>query len=86
MWQISTLNAWDAQPGTPHPAPATAVVVAVSSPTLAPATAVAVAAAAPAAPESFADQLRGLAEMKSQGLLTDGEFAAAKSKLFKAMP
>ena len=45
-----------------------------------PAAAVAVAVAT-VGPESFATQLRGLAEMKAQGLLTDEEFAAAKMKL-----
>jgi len=38
-------------------------------------------AAAPAADVDVTDQLTKLADMKSQGLLTDEEFAAAKAKL-----
>jgi hypothetical protein len=41
------------------------------------------AAAPPAAAEpwTLADQLRGLADLRDQGLLTDEEFAAAKARL-----
>jgi hypothetical protein len=39
-------------------------------------------AAAPAAPaSSMIDQLKELAELKSQGILTEDEFAAQKAKL-----
>jgi hypothetical protein len=50
----------------------------------APAPAVAVAAAAPAAVASRPDpiqQLKDLAELKNQGILTDAEFAAQKAKV-----
>jgi hypothetical protein len=42
-----------------------------------------VAAPAPAAPagESMIDQLKELGELKSQGILTEEEFAAQKAKL-----
>jgi predicted flap endonuclease-1-like 5' DNA nuclease len=39
------------------------------------------AAPAPAAGESMIDQLKGLGELKSQGILTEDEFAAQKAKL-----
>ncbi|HET6997624.1 MAG TPA: SHOCT domain-containing protein [Solirubrobacterales bacterium] len=38
-------------------------------------------AAAPAAEESMIDQLKQLGELKSQGILTEEEFAAQKAKL-----
>jgi hypothetical protein len=38
-------------------------------------------AAAPAAPLDVADQLRKLAELRDQGVLTEEEFAAQKAKL-----
>jgi hypothetical protein len=38
-------------------------------------------AAAPAAGNSMADQIGQLADLHSQGVLTDDEFAAAKAKL-----
>jgi hypothetical protein len=38
-------------------------------------------APAPAAPESTIDQLKELGELKSQGILTEEEFAAQKAKL-----
>jgi hypothetical protein len=41
----------------------------------------AAAAAAPAAGESMIDQLKELGELKSQGILTEEEFAAQKAKL-----
>ena len=42
----------------------------------------AAAAAAPAAePVDLADQLKKLAELRDQGILTDDEFAAQKAKL-----
>jgi hypothetical protein len=48
----------------------------------APAPAVPVAAAAPAAAgPSMIDQLKELGELKSQGILTEDEFAAQKAKL-----
>ena len=71
MSQTVVLDSWNSAPAVDGASAATA-----SSPP--PAAAVAVAAVAP---ESFATQLRGLAEMKAQGLLTDEEFAAAKMKL-----
>ena len=73
MSQTVVLDSWNSAPAVDGASAATA-----SSPP--PATAVAVAVAA-VAPESFATQLRGLVEMKAQGLLTDEEFAAAKMKL-----
>jgi hypothetical protein len=39
------------------------------------------AAAAPAAGASMIDQLKELGELKSQGILTEDEFAAQKAKL-----
>jgi hypothetical protein len=42
---------------------------------------VAAAPAAPASGESMIDQLKELAELKSQGILTEDEFAAQKAKL-----
>jgi hypothetical protein len=36
---------------------------------------------APPAAESTIDQLKELGELKSQGVITDGEFAAQKAKL-----
>jgi hypothetical protein len=39
------------------------------------------APAAPAAGESMLDQLKELGELKSQGILTEEEFAAQKAKL-----
>lgn len=36
---------------------------------------------APAAPPTLADQLRGLADLRDQGLLTEEEFAASKARL-----
>jgi hypothetical protein len=39
------------------------------------------AAAAPPAEESMLDQLKQLGELKSQGVLTEEEFAAQKAKL-----
>ena len=41
----------------------------------------AAAAPAPASGESMIDQLKELAELKSQGILTEDEFAAQKAKL-----
>jgi len=38
-------------------------------------------AAAPAGEESMIDQLKQLGELKSQGILTEEEFAAQKAKL-----
>lgn len=67
------LDSWNSAPAVDGASAATA-----SSPPPAAAVAVAVATVGP---ESFATQLRGLAEMKAQGLLTDEEFAAAKMKL-----
>jgi hypothetical protein len=43
--------------------------------------AAAAAAPAPAAGESMIDQLKELGELKSQGILTEEEFAAQKAKL-----
>ena len=34
-----------------------------------------------AAPASFAEQLRSVAELKAQGILTDDEFATGKAKV-----
>jgi Short C-terminal domain len=48
-----------------------------------PAAPVAAAAPAPAAP-SMIDQLKELGELKSQGILTEEEFAAQKAKLLGA--
>jgi hypothetical protein len=42
---------------------------------------VAAPAAAPAAGASMLDQLKELGELKSQGILTEDEFAAQKAKL-----
>ena len=42
------------------------------------------AAPAPAAEPSMIDQLRELGELKSQGILTEEEFAAQKAKLLGA--
>jgi len=42
------------------------------------------AAPAPAAEPSMIDQLRELGELKSQGILTEEEFAAQKAKLLEA--
>ena len=39
------------------------------------------AAAAPAAPVDVADQLRKLADLRDQGVLTEDEFQAQKAKL-----
>jgi hypothetical protein len=50
-------------------------------PEAAPAPVAAAPAAAPAAGESMIDQLKELAELKSQGILTEDEFAAQKAKL-----
>jgi len=47
----------------------------------APPAAPAAPAAAPAAGESMLDQLKELGELKSQGILTEEEFAAQKAKL-----
>jgi hypothetical protein len=49
----------------------------------APAPVAAAPAPAPAAP-SMIDQLKELAELKSQGILTEDEFAAQKAKLLAA--
>jgi len=57
---------WAQQEGPPQQAPA---------PEAAP------APAAPAAEPSLIDQLRELGELKSQGILTEEEFAAQKAKL-----
>ena len=38
----------------------------------------------PAAPPSSAQQLKGLADLKAQGVLTDQEFAAAKARILSA--
>src|SRR3954454_2048825 len=38
-------------------------------------------AAAPVATESIVDQLKGLAELKDQGVLTEEEFAAQKARV-----
>jgi hypothetical protein len=40
--------------------------------------------AAPAGGESVIDQLKGLGELKAQGVLTEEEFAAQKAKLLGA--
>jgi hypothetical protein len=45
---------------------------------------VAQAAAAPAGATSTIDQLKELGELKSQGILTEEEFAAQKAKLLGA--
>jgi len=48
---------------------------------------VAPAAPAPASPPpSTAQQLKDLADLKSQGVLTDEEFAAAKARIISASP
>lgn len=46
-----------------------------------PAPAAAAPAAAPASESSVIDQLKQLGELKSQGILTEEEFAAQKAKL-----
>ena len=38
----------------------------------------------PAAPPSSAQQLKGLADLKAQGVLTDQEFTAAKARILSA--
>jgi hypothetical protein len=43
-------------------------------------------ASAPAAQPSTAQQLKDLADLKSQGVLTDEEFAAAKARIISASP
>ena len=54
---------------------------AAQEPAPAPAAAAPAPAAAPAAGSSTIDQLKELAELKSQGILTDEEFAAQKAKI-----
>jgi Short C-terminal domain len=43
-------------------------------------------ASAPTAQPSTAQQLKDLADLKSQGVLTDEEFAAAKARIISASP
>jgi hypothetical protein len=50
-------------------------------PEAAPAPAAAAPAAAPASSASMIDQLKELGELKTQGILTEDEFAAQKAKL-----
>jgi hypothetical protein len=42
------------------------------------------AATAPSSPSSMVEQLRNLAELRDQGILTEEEFAAAKSRLISS--
>jgi hypothetical protein len=57
-----------------------------SSPVAPPTTPATAASPPPAAtePPTLADQLRGLADLRDQGLLTDDEFTAAKARLLGA--
>jgi Short C-terminal domain len=65
-------NKWSQQEAAPPP------------PEAAPAAAAAPPAAAPASSASMIDQLKELAELKTQGILTEDEFAAQKAKLLSS--
>jgi Short C-terminal domain len=65
-------NRWGAQESA-QPAPEAPPAPAAAAP--------AAPAAAPASSASMIDQLKELGELKSQGILTEDEFAAQKAKL-----
>ena len=75
-WQTQAdAQAYQQQEYAPAPAPAP------PAPVYAPAPAPPAAAPAAGTGDDVADQIRRLGELRSQGLLTDEEFAAAKARL-----